>query len=278
MSLLGGLLDFITGSDSDTKQSVSTTKNENVSTSSIKGSVGASGKKTGSVTAGETSSAASQDTVTRLLSEIATGQLEGLLTGLISGKTGSDNTANLETISNLLTSRVEGGDQSTEESIRAIVDRARTTGTRALNSQITGVATNIGSSMNTITKQLAAQGSADLEGSLANAEGQLRLQAREAGTNELINSLKAIGDTQSSGVKDIAAIADVLKGAVGTATVSGESEQAVKSESQTTEQLMQQVTEILEALSSGNTYQSSSGSSETNQSGSLLDVLKVLMS
>lgn len=262
--LLGDVKDFFLGTKKEattgTTKGVSTKKTDEVKTgkTTTKGAT-----ETGAVTGteqlqtGSTLGAGAIEQLTSLLGTITAGGLaqpQELETSLLTQ----------------LAARAGGADEALAASRGDIVGRARTVGERKLGQQGQAFAGQAGSSMNTLVQQLQAEGSTDLETSLAALTGQLERSDRALGTEELGMATELAGGA-AGGRADIAtSLAEALKGGETTKTLAG------KTESQTTQNTISQ---ILEKIKTGTTTKGAIGTvttGTTKQGSSILDFLNLL--
>lgn len=154
-------------------------------------------------------------------------QTQDLLKGLISqlgagvGGEGTDFTQQIANLSSMLTGRAAGAESAIQAQIEPIVANARAKGETELGQSVTGLAQATGSSQNSLIQLLAQKGRNDLETQLAGLTAELNLKARETGTNEFQGALQALSTgTGSAGqdVNQIAALANILRGATATQT------------------------------------------------------------
>lgn len=135
----------------------------------------------------------------------------------------------------------------------AIVAEAQRTGENAIERRGTQLAMGAGSNLNSIVQAANAQGSADLATQLAALRGQLGIQARQAGSQDLATAFGASNEAaragadisiagQTAGTQQLAQLVQALTGA--TTTTVGET----RATGTTTEQ--EQITQLMEALRS----------------------------
>lgn len=138
----------------------------------------------------------------------------------------------------------------------AIISEARRTGENALELQGTQLAAGAGSNLNSIVQAAQAQGRGDLESQLAALRGQLGIQARQAGSQDLATAFGASNEAaragadidiagKTAGTSQLATLVQALTGAT-TTTVGESSAAGVTTEQETLEQLLASLRESSE--------------------------------
>ncbi len=187
------------------------------------------------------------------------------VTGAVSG--------NLD-FSNLLAQRAGETEGVIRDDTEGIITEARRQGENALELQGTALARGAGSNLNSIVQAINAQGRSDLETQLGGLRGQLGIQARQAGSQDLATALGALVESarsgadieiagQTAGTQQIAQLAEILRGA--TQTTTG----AVQATGRATQD--EQITQLLEALRSSveetDTTSRLTGTTDVKQTG-----------
>jgi len=164
----------------------------------------------------------------------------------------------------------------------AIVTEARRQGENALEIQGTQLAAGAGSNLNSIVQAAQAQGSADLETQLAALRGQLGIQARQAGSQDLATAFGARSEAarggadiqiagQTAGVQSISQLVAALTGA--TTETTGVTSAVGTTEEQTDlEQLVASLQDVIET-SSGTRTATQTGSAEQRGRDSIVGTI-----
>ncbi len=141
----------------------------------------------------------------------------------------------------------------------AIITEARRQGENALELQGTQLAAGAGSNLNSIVQAANAQGRSDLETQLAGLAGQLGIQARQAGSQDLATAFGARSEAarggadiqiagQTAGVQSISQLVAALTGAT-TETTGATSAVGTTAEQTELEQLVAAIQDITETTS-----------------------------
>lgn len=255
-----GLFDWLTGTrNSDQGSSSTSTQDSTIEKEGSKVAQSSKASETGLVESG----------VTSQLDADVQEQLKALITSLTTTGGNSD-FSNLESLVGLLTDRASTADQFSAEQIAPIIENARRTGLDEIKRNQTELARRSGSSLQTHGNLVANEGVADLESQLAAAAGQLALQGRASGTQELGTALSGeaalqelISKSQVQNVGSVGSLAQILKGAQVDTSI----------ERQQTTGEISDLLELVRELAEGQTTTVNTGQQSGSQSGTLFDLL-----
>ena len=270
MSFFDDIVDFFTGTSTvGESKTVSTTKDENVAQTKLGSKTAVGSKESGKV--GSTLQTIS------LLDEQTGITLRDLLERIAisdeaAGTGAAADIASARDLSAFMKSRAIGGDNTAD--IAAIIEAARTQGTKDIGRANTQFAAQAGSGLNTVVEKLRQEGLTDLNVQLAGLEGQLNFEADKLQSQDLVSALASLTEVGKTGqaigsdtIKSITQIAEILKGSEGTISVATE-------EQQTTNEV-QAIIEAMQALTEGTTVSTTAGTGETSETSTILDWLSL---
>ena len=288
---MGGILDFLTGkkrSEAVQNQQSVTRQVQQNDRQVLGKDVQRGVQQRGAVTGTEQLQQQQRQIQQRSLSQPITAALEQQLLSLIGPQAGilpgapgnvPNPSAQIQQadVTQTLANRALGADQTSADAIAAIVEASRAAGERTLTRATTTAAQQAGSAFNSFVQELGSRGAADLETQLAGLQGQLGLQARQAGTQELLGAIEAFGRTAETDTRQVASLVDALKGAVTSAVEVGDASQVARTEEQQTINTLQEILRALQesANTESVTTVDAQGSTTTRQPSTILDFLNV---
>lgn len=177
--------------------------------------------------------------------------------------------------SNFLSSRAMETEGVLGGSTEAIIAEARRQGENALEIQGTQLAMGAGSNLNSIVQAAQAQGQSDLATQLAALQGQLGIQARQVGSQDLATAFGARSEAarggadisiagQTAGVQSIAQLVAALTGAT-TETTGQISAVGTTEEQSQLEALVSSLQELVETSDTVSTTQQTGLTKQTGQ-------------
>lgn len=178
---------------------------------------------------------------------------------------------NAQGLADLIKTRALGTTDTLNANTAAIVDEARRTGQKNIDTATTGLSRAAGSSLNSFVVQSKQEAQGNLESQLAALNAQLGNDAYKTGTQDLLSAFAAANQSAATGanlditgggagVSEIATLAGILKGANTVGTTTGTQETQTSAQQQ---DVLTQLSEILKQFSESGTSETTGSSKES---------------